>query len=266
MLDTFEIAHKLDEQNRRFYERFAKEFDQSRHHGWKGWLTLLDLLPHTQLRILDLGCGNGRLIDFMHARWIEERNQNIEHYVGLDRCADLLKSCRNKPAPFDISTQAWSWQDTHATSPLIDLNSQFNGSQYDWVTLFGVLHHVYEYQSRVHLLSWAAKHLRKDGVLSVSLWDFGSYPRWSKKILPRTRFTEILGCSIDAIDQYLEVNDHLLGWSHINETPRYCHWVDRKEEESLSRDVQALTPGLSKAWSMSKEGDLNRYLCWRMES
>jgi hypothetical protein len=130
----------------------------------------------------------------------------------------------------------------------------------NWVTLFGVMHHIFGYERRLALLLRAANCLRVGGTLTVSLWDFGAHEKWQKKLLPWADFTERFG--IDP--NLLEEGDHLLGWSGHRDTPRYCHWVSREEERRMVADVQALsTVELSAGERIGDDEDLNRYWCWR---
>ena len=52
----------LEAINRRFYADRAHDFDSSRTRAWQGWSRALFGLPRSGLRVLDLGCGNGRLL------------------------------------------------------------------------------------------------------------------------------------------------------------------------------------------------------------
>jgi SAM-dependent methyltransferase len=255
-----ELAQALDEVNRRFYERFANEFHQTREHGWSGWHQTLDQLPPRPLRILDLGCGNGRLSQFIDATWVLVRKNQVEHFYGLERCPDLLAFASQQATTFSTTWTEWSWGSVlNGESPAPETTH----TDVDWATLFGVMHHIYGYERRLDLLTWAASHLRIGGVLTVSLWDFGAHAKWEKKKLPWTDYA-----AKDALDlTLLEPGDFLLGWSGRADTPRYCHWVSREEEQRLIRDVVSKSKvGLSHGFRAGDENDLNRYWCWKRTS
>ena len=168
-------AQTLDEVNRRFYARFADAFDQSRHHGWQGWHDLMPLLPSRPLRILDLGCGNGRLAEFLDRT--AEAHDPVASYVGRDRCEALLDHARGKTVS-STHFETWSWFDMPETA------RETPKPEYDWVTLFGVMHHVYGYAARLELLHWASRWLRPGGLLSVSFWNFGASEQFLKRRFP----------------------------------------------------------------------------------
>jgi tRNA (uracil-5-)-methyltransferase TRM9 len=255
------MPQALDEINRRFYERFASGFHTTREHGWTGWVSLLDELPKSDLTVLDIGCGNGRLARFLDKGWCGERNGSIKAFYGVDQCEALLDFARAESLSFPAHWSRWFWASildaSHAGAEGVSAGPDLEA---DWVTLFGVMHHVYGYERRMALLLWAASRLRVGGVLSVSLWDFGAHTKWDKKKLDWNDHAEQLNLDLAA----LESGDYLLGWAGDGDTPRYCHWVSRQEEQRMVADVQARTGGrLSSGKRIGSEADLNRYWCWR---
>ena len=253
-----QIANALNLVNQRFYDRFANDFHQSRGHGWKGWLDLLPLLPKRHLEVLDLGCGNGRLADFLDRVWCEESNQNLTSFKGVDQCKSLLDFAQTRELSFPCSWSVWSWESLYSVESSSLSQNQFDSA--DWITLFGVMHHIFSYHRRFHLLQWALSHVKPGGVLSVSFWDFGAHAKWDKKKLDWQDICEKYNIN----QQYLEPGDFLLGWSGQVDTPRYCHWISREEEERLNRDlVESLGTGWEPPQMTSREGDLNRYWSWK---
>ena len=63
--------------NRQFYDEFADPFAESRGFEQPGLRRALDVLPATG-RLLDVGCGNGRL-----AHVLESADRSID-YLGID--------------------------------------------------------------------------------------------------------------------------------------------------------------------------------------
>ena len=96
-----EIIKRLEELNFRFYEHFAADFDQTRSYGWAGWTPLLDLLPTlSELKVVDIGCGNGRLAQFLARKYCTQKNNCVRQYVGLDRSPSLLDYAKSIDLPF----------------------------------------------------------------------------------------------------------------------------------------------------------------------
>jgi len=78
-----DVAQRLLMLNQQFYDACAAAFARSRGAGQTGLLRTLPYLPPTP-RVLDIGCGNGRL-----ARWLAGQRPGAT-YVGLDASAGLL--------------------------------------------------------------------------------------------------------------------------------------------------------------------------------
>ncbi len=178
----------------------------------------------------------------------------MEVFTGLERCHALLEPARSQSLPFDTEWSAWDWT---AVADGQAVDSPVTGAR-DWVTLFGVLHHVYGYERRLRLLRWAAASLRSGGVLAISLWDFGAHPRWDDKRLEWERYASEWGLDVAA----LETGDALLGWGGDGTVPRYCHWVSREEEGRLVAELDGI-PGLEPGVLTGGSADFNRYWCWR---
>ena len=253
-------AARLDELNARFYEAFASTFHQTRGFGWRGWRGVLDLAPRRPLTVYDLGCGNGRLTELLSLVWCAEWGEQMKRYVGLDRDLELLSYAEARETAWESQWGEWSWS-TQTTRPAdsatlsIPLHLEVMGA--DWVTLFGVMHHIYSASARAELMSWASQHVAIDGVLSVSLWDFGAQERYQKKRLDWSSLHP--PCD----EELIEEGDWLLGWRGDRATPRFCHWMSRDEEQVWLDEVARRAPHLSAPMLTTHPHDGNRYWSWR---
>src|SRR5512145_2941581 len=73
--------------NRWFYSQHAREFGKTRQAPWSGWKRVVGRLEERglspgPLRVLDLGCGNGRFLRYLASSWTHP----IE-YLGVDLAA-----------------------------------------------------------------------------------------------------------------------------------------------------------------------------------
>ncbi|NWF71084.1 MAG: class I SAM-dependent methyltransferase [Chloroflexi bacterium] len=84
-----ETRARLNALNRTFYAITADEFHETRAQAWPGWQQLLGFLPAGGLRLLDVGCGNGRLGVFLGA----QRGWPLV-YHGMDNSGALLERAR----------------------------------------------------------------------------------------------------------------------------------------------------------------------------
>ena len=219
--------------NRDFYSRHAADFDRTRHPGgWPGWRRVVEAATvrppqvdddaagsegaRRPLRVLDLGCGNGRFALFLE-RNPELRGRRPFTYVGIDVSAELIAHARTAAAGLDhIRFQV----DDIERCPLDEAAS-------DLVVLFGVLHHVPGFDARRRSLERAAAAVAPDGLLALTCWQFADAPRFESRRLE-------WATEADADPNELEPGDHLLRWGPADsEARRYCHHTDADELDRL---------------------------------
>ena len=217
-------AETLLRLNRAFYDRFAVEFSGSRTPNQPGWQRLLDYLP-ARGRLLDVGCGNGRLAHLLH-----QRAQPVA-YVGVDSSARLLSLARANaealaiPSQFveaDVSTAGWE--------------QKLPAGSYDAVVALALLHHLPDWQRRRDLLAQLAGLLANDGVLALSTWQFLNEARLRRKVVDWS--------AAGLAPEQVEPGDYLLDWQRGGSGLRYCHLTDETELAGLAASaglrVQAL--------------------------
>lgn len=242
----------LRELNRRFYQRHAASFDASRQKPWRGWERIAKRHiheNHAPLQVLDLGCGNGRLIEFL-ARNTARRIV----YLGIDTGFQLLTAAHGRLASLANRGVSGTLVEADTTLPL--LNHHLGARRFGLITLFGLMHHIPDSRDRALLISRAASLVAPGGILAVSLWQF---PLSGKKILDWEEYTDKSELCIDLND--LESGDYLLTWAGDRENPRYCHFIN-----SLEADRLAIAAGLPKIDQFMADGrdDLgNLYLIFR---
>lgn len=248
-------AAALDEINGHFYERWASQFDATRRRPWHGWRRLLRGLPHDgspghgrPLRVLDVGCGNGRLGLFL----ADERRAAAFAYLGIDASLPLLALARRRlPATWRLAKA-----DVTATSRLDFVRP----ASFSLVAAFGLLHHVAGFARRRTLLSTMAETLRPGGLLWLSFWQFDRDPRLRRRSIPWEEYNRSATHPIDP--SCLEAGDLLQRWGEAGAgAVRYCHSTDPGEAESLLRGLD-LEPE-DRFEDDGPAGNLNHYLALR---
>jgi SAM-dependent methyltransferase len=220
----------LDAINREFYAAHAPEFSATRESPWPGWERALDPLGDLvsagpTLRILDVGCGSGRL-----AGWLEQRLTRPHRYVGLDRSLPMVAIGRGARAS---SARGWILGDVLATEGRIPCRD----AAFDAVLAFGLLHHLPSFRLRRALIADLLRLLRPGGIAALAFWQFGSEPRFERRVLSWER-----AAGVDP-DQ-LEPGDRLLRWGESKpaagtQAMRYCHYADPAEAERLTAGLPA---------------------------
>jgi tRNA (uracil-5-)-methyltransferase TRM9 len=232
----------LAEVNRAFYSRFAGDFAATRQSWPPGFQSILPYLAPA-FNVLDLGCGNGRLLRFLAATGWRGR------YIGLDSSAGLLAiaeaQARDLP---DVQVEL-----READLLQSDWTDQVTGLQPEAATALAVLHHVPGRSVRARFVAEAAACLAPRGVLILSTWQFISTPRLRDHILPWAR----VGLS----EADVEPDDYLLSWGQGAAGERYCAAIDETELRSTAEAAGLSTVG---SWlADGHEGNLNLYGAFR---
>jgi SAM-dependent methyltransferase len=222
----------LNEINRRFYKIRACEFSQTRQAPWPGWQRVVSSLrkqwdPDSPLRVLDLGCGNGRLLRFLAPQFMGGLD-----YWGLDV---VLPPASERDRP-NAATGGIHWltHDMLAAAGTDPVPEEVEGC-FDLIALFGVLHHVPGFSTRRALLAQLSARLSPRGLLALSLWQFGTRERFTRRLVPWSACEAMTGVAVDA--ERLEPRDCLLAWGSDRSTVRYCHHVTTEEWEELIRGL-----------------------------
>jgi SAM-dependent methyltransferase len=236
---------ELNAINRRFYAAIASEWSGKRKHPWPGWERVWNALPAERraamsggLRVLDLGCGDGRLLAFL-----TQRASDVD-YLGIDASAALLERARKR----ELAARSTWLEADFIMQPLPESALE---TQYDLICVFGVLHHVPAHERRVQLVRELASLLRDRGTLALTFWRLDEDPRFASR---RVRFEDYNRSAQQpiALDQ-LEPGDTLLRWGDRDAPPRYCHFPG-------SEHIQALieTSGLHMLERFRADGHQNR--------
>jgi SAM-dependent methyltransferase len=248
-----ETVAVLDEINRSFYRLHAHSFSLSRGSPWPGWIRLLPLLQPAlagpDARILDLGCGNGRFL-----RWLHENCEEPVAAFGVDRSLPLLAHA------------VGSGSRLAAADPLApqDLGC-FRSESFDVIVVMGVLHHVPSRERRRALLEQIVRLLRPDGLAVVTCWQFGDRPRFLRRAIAWLDYNRQSARPVDV--EQLEPGDTLLPWGDAEgdtESLRYCHHTPPEEMTELV-NLAALEQ-VASFRADGATGDLNHYVVARRAS
>mgnify|MGYP001583850183 CR=1 FL=1 len=143
-----------------FYTPIAKEFSQTRHSPWPEFNLLLPYLK-PNFKLLDLGCGNGRLYKFL------KKHKKIS-YLGMDNNKRLLALAKKeKPSArflFGDMTKIPSKSDS-----------------FDIIACVAAFHHLPSKKLRLQALSEMHRILKKNGVLFLTNWNLFQ-PKYKKYI------------------------------------------------------------------------------------
>lgn len=187
---------------RQTYDSVATEFSASRSKFWDE-LAFLTLRVKRDDRVLDIGCGNGRLFPLI-------KGMNAE-YTGIDYSEKLISEAEHlhRGGEFVVGNA---------------LALPFSNNTFDLVYSFAVIHHIPGRELRVQFVREAARVLRKDGILVLSAWNLWAFHHLGDII--STACKSVLGLSP------LDVGDLMLTFGK-NKKPRYLHAFTKRELHQL---------------------------------
>lgn len=196
--------------------------------------------------MLDLGCGNGRLLAFLGVNgWSGD-------YLGVDSSAGLLAEAAQTAAAYpalrarflqaDLMDENWS-QRLSGSGPAADIWRP------DAIACLAVLHHIPGAANRTRFLADCGALLTQDGRLILSTWQFMTSPRLRRRVLP----WETVG--LQATD--LEPDDYLVAWGAGAAGQRYCAFIDLEKLRVLAAEAGLTVCEVH--YADGHEGNLNLY-------
>ncbi len=135
------------------YEIISQHFSNSRVYTWSWIEKFIKSLPYQSL-ILDIGCGNGRNMQF--------DNYN---FIGLDNCCGFLKICRMKK--FNVIECDM-------------INIPLGDNLFDGIICIASFHHLSNFENRLQSLKEMKRLIKKSGKIMISVWSINQ-PLKTKK-------------------------------------------------------------------------------------
>ena len=131
------------------YNSIAGEFDQTRKVQWLEFHEFLEYVEN-DVKILDLGCGNGRVYELLKEKKID--------YLGIDNSSGLIEKARanHSNANFEFAD-------------MVDLDLPDNS--FDIIFSIASFHHIPGKKLRIQAIKEMHRVLKSDGILILTVWN-----------------------------------------------------------------------------------------------
>ena len=139
------------------YNQISDQFSASRGYIWPDLKPFLEDIPENS-SVLDLGCGNGRLLLGLHKK---------VNYLGLDQSVQLLQKAKELHPNYKFLEDDIVSEETWKNLPL-----------YDYIFCIAVIHHLPTHHQHLFLLKQIKKHLKPNGQVLITAWNL-----WQPKLL-----------------------------------------------------------------------------------
>ncbi|MBI2463426.1 class I SAM-dependent methyltransferase [Candidatus Peregrinibacteria bacterium] len=210
-------ASFLLEKVRRDYNSIAEDFSATRMREWTEFELFAPYIRNG-MKVLDVGCGNGRLLSFFQKRF-----SNI-FYTGIDNASRLLDEARLKRIHalrlFSDEKNGKEF-DTHnvclkhanhenSKAEFFEgnmLSLPFPSETFDAVFSIASLHHIPSEKFRTQALMEMKRVLKPHGVIIILVWNL-----WQKRYF--YAFIRAFFRSIFTFGQY-GLRDLFIPWKHV---------------------------------------------------
>lgn len=194
------------------YEAIAEEFSQTRQKYL--WPELVNLTNPVKAgdRVLDVGCGNGRLRQAFKTKVVD--------YVGIDNSGALIKLAQENQE-LKVSQQEFLVGD------ILELD-QLSLTNFDYIYCVAVLNHLPSKSLRVKALEQMKHKLTDDGKLIITNWNLWHKPKLVKLIF-KLALLKLIGRN------QMDFGDVVFDWKRGKQSQRYYHAFTRTELKKLSK-------------------------------
>ncbi len=148
------------------YENIAQEFNETRKKEL--WQELKNLTKDIKIgaKVMDVGCGNGRIIDAL----IDKKTK----YLGIDQSQNLVELARENYG--NLPNTKFCIGKIQELNLIKELN-------FDYVFAIAVLHHIPGTNLQIEALKQLKNKVTKNGKIIISVWRLWNKPKYRQLII-----------------------------------------------------------------------------------
>lgn len=144
------------------YEHISQDFSDSRSQAWPEFSLIAESIdPET--KFLDLGCGNGRLYQYLNV----DQGMKLD-YTGIDFCSSFIEIAKKRYPQGEF---------IEADISTFELEKHF-----DAIASIAAFHHLPSKKMRQQSLKRIFDHLEDDGTFIVSVWNLWQWKYWKHHV------------------------------------------------------------------------------------
>lgn len=208
------VANRILEKVKEDYNAIAEDFARSREKLWPEIIFLKDYIRKGE-RVLDIGCGSGRLFELL-------RDKEVE-YFGIDFSKKLIEIAKRKY----LSEKEVKNVNILPTFIVVDaLKLPFEEGFFDKVISIAVFHHIPSKEKRLIFLKEIKRVLKRGGEVHLTVWNL-----WQKKY-----FFKILKEGFKKVFKKTEL-DFCDIFVPFGKRERYYHCFKKRELRKLFKEA-----------------------------
>jgi ubiquinone/menaquinone biosynthesis C-methylase UbiE len=193
--------------NKETYNKIAKLFAETRKYLWDD-LKPLSKYAKDNFKILDLGCGSGRLYHLF------EEFQGVD-YVGVDQSEGQIEIAKEKFPELDFQVAEMK-------------ELPFTDNEFDIIYCIATFHHLPDEASRIKSLNEMKRVLKTGGQIIMTNWNLNS--KTTKKMVEKRKFKKD---GQDVMVPWLNSDGEVLGERYY-----YAFSVEELEDLFKKTDLQ----------------------------
>ena len=139
----------LDQINQNTYEEISKEFSETRAYIWKCVKDFTGLISDKNNRILEIGCGNGKNMEY-----IEKHTES--NIVGIDTCNHFVEICKKKNLDVILSNST---------------KLPFPDNHFDYILCIAMFHHLLTIEDRNTSMNEFIRVMKPDSYGIITCWS-----------------------------------------------------------------------------------------------
>ena len=150
------------------YDHFAKTFSESRKNMKWGELDAIleDIEKNNLEKILDVGCGSGRFLEF----YLKKFGKFPAKYLGIDNSAKILEEAKQSFPEVDFMM-----------AEMQDVDENFSekiSEKFDAIVLLASFHHVSDKNLREKILENLKFFLSENGKIYITNWNLKAQEKY----------------------------------------------------------------------------------------